>query len=169
MSDIKFATNDEVILEAFSVKVEGADLKLDHAPRRSNSSDHRRALVHDYNDGLTINWSEDYPGGITLRGEVKVAKLSGTHLRVLHHDVHLDNPARRTSTTGNRRALVHDFNDGLTINWNSDYPGGVTIRGAVKCPNSLSVAGQDVLGLISNLQSQITALEARVAALESST
>lgn len=166
MSDIKFSTSDEVIVEAFSLKLEGADLKLDHAPRRTNTSAHRRALVHDYNDGLTINWSEDYPGGITLRGDVKVAKISGSHLRVHHHDIHLDHPARRISNAGSRRALVHDFNDGLTINWNSDYPHGVTIRGAVKCPNSLSVGGQDIMTLLSNMQSRIQALEDRVAALE---
>lgn len=166
MSDIKFSTNDEVIVESFSLKMTGADFKMDYAPRRRNTTPHRRALVHDFNDGLTVNWANDYPGGITLNGNVNVSELSGTHLRVHHHDLHLDNASRRSSSSGDRRAMVHDFNDGLTINWNSDYPGGVTIRGQVNCPNGLTVGGQNILTLITTLQNRIQDLENRVAALE---
>lgn len=169
MSDIKFTTGNEVIVEAFTLKMEGADLRIDYGPRRTNNSDHRRAIVHDYSDGLTINWANDYPGGISLNGNVKVSELSGSHLRVRHHDLHLDNDSRRSSTSGNRRAMVHDFNDGLTLNWASDYPGGVTIRGAVNCPQSLVVAGENIRTLISDLTSRISSLESQVAALEART
>jgi hypothetical protein len=54
----------------------------------------------------------------------------------------------------------------LTVNFNKDYPGGVTIRGVVKMPEKLLVANQDVLDLIVALQTQVADLQARVQALE---
>ncbi len=103
-----------------------------------------------------------------------VSLLQGTSLRLTHHTLHLDHAARRTPTTGlprktQRRALMHDTSDGVTINYAKDYPGGVTIRGTVRTPDGLLVKGQDVLQLITDLQSQVAALTARVEALESST
>jgi hypothetical protein len=62
---------------------------------------------------------------------------------------------------------MHDTADGLTINVGGDYPGGVTIRGTVKLPETLLVKNQDLLQLIADLQAKVTALEARVTALES--
>lgn len=53
-------------------------------------------------------------------------------------DLLLDSPARRKKNGGHRRALVHDGDDGLTINFNGDYPGGVTIRNA-----SLNLVAQE--------------------------
>ena len=44
-------------------------------------------------------------------------------------DFVLDCPSRHTAGPGPRRAMVHDFSDGLTINYGGDYPGGVTING----------------------------------------
>lgn len=67
---------------------------------------------------------------------------------------------------GQRRALMHDSGDGLTVNVGGDYPGGVTIRGTVKLPETLLVKNQDLLQLITDLQAKVTALEARVTTLE---
>ncbi|HMB93883.1 MAG TPA: hypothetical protein VKP65_23740 [Rhodothermales bacterium] len=66
-SDIKL---DEyyVIVEGRFLKAQIWDLMLDHPDRRKTNSPYRRALVHDFNDGLTVNWNNDYPGGITLNG-----------------------------------------------------------------------------------------------------
>lgn len=175
MADIIITDGNEVIVEAFSLKQEGADFKLDLQSRRRNNTPLRRALVHDFQDGLTINWANDYPGGITLNGgadgidlngTVSVDRVTGTHLRMNHHDVHLDNASRRVNNTGSRRALVHDFQDGLTLNWATDYPGGVTIRGAVKCPESLIVNGSNIMTLINSMQAKINQLETRIEALE---
>ena len=175
MADIIITDGNEVIVEAFSLKQEGADFKLDLQSRRRNNTTHRRALVHDFQDGITINWGNDYPGGITmnggidgidLNGIVSVDQVRGTHLRVNHHDIHLDHAARRVNNTGWRRALVHDFQDGLTLNWASDYPGGLTIRGAVKCPDSLIVNGSNIMTLINTMQTKINELETRIQALE---
>ncbi|MGY6519480.1 MAG: hypothetical protein ACXIUZ_12295 [Lysobacteraceae bacterium] len=138
MSDIRFIGND-VHIEGNVLKCTTFDIELDNAGRRSNASGKRRALVHDFDDGLTLNWAGDYPGGIRLNGRVRVDHLAGNHLRCGHHDLHLDHPARRSRTAGHRRALVHDFQDGLTLNWQGDYPGGITLAG-----NILKVTGFDI-------------------------
>jgi hypothetical protein len=57
--------------------------------------------------------------------------IDGRVLRVTGSDLVLDSPARHTGRPGLRRALVHDQRDGLTINYNRDYPGGVTINDVV--------------------------------------
>ena len=67
---------------------------------------------------------------------------------------------------------MHDHNDGLTLNWASDYPGGVTINGVVSCPGELRVPNRggagtvDVASELVALRNRITQLETRVAALE---
>jgi hypothetical protein len=62
-------------------------------------------------------------------------------------DLCLDSPDRRNPAypTPYRRALVHDPNDGLTLNWGQDYPGGVTINGVVSVPQQLEVRGSSRL------------------------
>lgn len=51
------------------VKVEAWDLCVDATDRRKDTTTpHRRALVHDFEDGLTVNWGGDYPGGVTING-----------------------------------------------------------------------------------------------------
>jgi len=73
-----------LILEGSVLKTTASDLMLD-APgrRRGGPSPHRRALVHDVQDGLTINFAGDYPGGVTVTGNLAVTgdlKLAGTAL-----------------------------------------------------------------------------------------
>ncbi|MEM9679258.1 MAG: hypothetical protein AAF901_02955 [Bacteroidota bacterium] len=63
-------SNKEKVVDSFSMKLTGADFRIDHRARRKNQSTHRRALVHDFTDGLTINWAKDYPGGVTINGNV---------------------------------------------------------------------------------------------------
>jgi hypothetical protein len=155
-----------------SLRLSHHTIHLDHAARRSNSAGSRRALVHDSEDGLTVNFKQDYPGGVTIRGEVKLpqgaqtGRLTGNHLQLGHHTLHLDHAARRSSSAGTRRALVHDTQDGLTVNFGQDYPGGVTIRGDVKVPGTLLVKNKDLLALISDLQQEVQQLKQRVEALE---
>jgi hypothetical protein len=54
----------------------------------------------------------------------------------------LDAPGRRSTTGGHRRALVHDSGDGLTINFNRDYPGGVSVMSDLAVGGDLAVAGR---------------------------
>lgn len=66
-------------------------------------------------DGPQMNW-------VTVEGDV--LKATGSDLMV-------DNDARRGGHTGGyRRALVHDFEDGLTVNFANDYKGGLTLNDA---------------------------------------
>ena len=77
MSDIVFDSSEQVTVLCDNLKVQGHDLLLDSpARRRAQSHGFRRALVHDQNDGLTINFNGDYPGGVTILG-VETLELSG--------------------------------------------------------------------------------------------
>jgi hypothetical protein len=65
----------QVTIEADIVKAVSSDFRLDDPARRRPrnpterpQSPVRRALVHDVNDGLTLNYGADYPAGVTLHG-----------------------------------------------------------------------------------------------------
>ena len=80
----------------------------------------------------------DYPhqDWVTVQGAVLNARTS---------DLILDSPARRGNAGGPyRRALVHDQSDGLTINFNDDYPGGVTINDARLIVTILPGGGEEL-------------------------
>jgi hypothetical protein len=61
-SDIKLVPN-QVIVQAWDLCLDSGD-----AERRKEPTAMRRALVHDFNDGLTMNWDNDYGGGVTING-----------------------------------------------------------------------------------------------------
>jgi hypothetical protein len=62
-----------LLLESGVVKSTATDFMLDSPARRGvGGSVHRRALVHDAGDGLTINFAHDYPGGVTVVGDLAV-------------------------------------------------------------------------------------------------
>lgn len=165
MSDIKF-DGEWIIVEGHWLKVRTLDLMLDAPSRRNNTSGNRRALVHDFGDALTINYNGDYPGGVRIKGKVSMDAIVGHQTIINSEDVVLDSAGRRSNTTGQRRALVHDFSDGLTINWGSDYPGGVTINGMVKVPARMMIAGVDIVQQLDLLKTEIQQLKTRVADLE---
>ena len=74
-TDVRLDEGDGTFIEldARVVKALGSDFMLDSAERRrSGGPTHRRALVHDQNDGLTINFSNDYEGGVTINGELVI-------------------------------------------------------------------------------------------------
>lgn len=63
----------DISLDGSAVVITGTDLRLDDAERRhGHSGGYRRALVHDFEDGLTLNWDKDYKGGVTIRGDVRI-------------------------------------------------------------------------------------------------
>ncbi|GAB3074908.1 MULTISPECIES: hypothetical protein [unclassified Phycicoccus] len=183
MTDIRF-DGDWILLEGAVTKSATSDFMLDTAGRRSTNTPYRRALVHDFTDGLTVNWDRDYPGGVTIN-DTKTLKgaTNGDWIvvqsRVTQHlgtDIMLDGGAERRRTTTifrprgtksspYRRALVHAWEDQLVVNFNRDYVGGVLIDGSVTVPGSLSVAGQDVATVLASLQAQVTALTGQVTTL----
>lgn len=65
----------DIILENEKVKIEGKatitgpDLEIDARDRRKSNGGYRRAVVHNFDDGLTLNWNKDYPGGVTIMGK----------------------------------------------------------------------------------------------------
>lgn len=174
MTDIRF-NGATVEIDATFTKSISTDYKLDHPGRRRSGGGERRALVHDFEDGLTVNWANDYPGGVTVNN-LRTARgfnngdwldVASRIVKVTGTDLMLDSPGRRANRTAFRRAVVHGWNDTLTLNYNRDYPGGVLVQGRVQMPDGATIGGQDVAATISSLSSQITALTARVAALES--
>lgn len=76
-TDIKLEDN-HVVVEAWTLKVAGWDLVLDggdaRRPTDKDPSHLRRALVHDFNDGLTLNYAGDYPAGVAIRGDVNISE-----------------------------------------------------------------------------------------------
>ncbi len=82
-------------------------------------------------------------GDIKLDGDWVVVEGNWTRIRTL--DLMLDAPSRRITQSGQRRALVHDFTDRLTINYASDYPNGVYISGETSM-EKLHVTGTVLIG-----------------------
>lgn len=181
MSDIKF-DGEFVLVEGNWTKCRTLDLMLDAPSRRSNATGERRALVHDGGDALTVNYANDYPGGVAINGtrtirgyrndwvdvESRIVQVKGT-------DIMLDGPGRRTPSRRDpyRRALVHGSGDQLIVNFNGDYKGGVVVNGDVNVPGTLTAQGRDVaatlialLDAVQQLTTQVADLESRVATLE---
>ncbi len=85
-----------VLVEGAVLKCTGTDLMLDSPARRAgNGGDHRRALVHDGGDRLTINFANDYRGGVTVVGDLAVtgdvrvgAVRLGAQLEEAHARIH---------------------------------------------------------------------------------
>lgn len=63
----------EVTVDAFRLKVKGADIILDFEPRRAGQlTGLRRAVVHGDNDVLRFNFGGDYKGGARIEGKLIV-------------------------------------------------------------------------------------------------
>ena len=68
------SANSDIKLQTGQVVVDAWDLCLDSPDRRNPNfpTPYRRALVHDPDDGLTMNWAKDYPGGVTISGNTRI-------------------------------------------------------------------------------------------------
>lgn len=125
-----------VVLDARVVKALGSDIMLDSAERRKSSKPFRRALVHNQSDGLTVNFNGDYVGGITLVGVTEVV------------------PQRPPGT-------LPAFIPNLVVRGGISYEvQGLKLGGGT---TTITVTLNDELN---KLQSQITELTDRLAALE---
>lgn len=86
--------------------------------------------------------------------------LEGSVVKAAASDFMLDSPARRHGGGPFRRALVHNQQDGLTINFNGDYPGGVSVDGNLAVGGDVRLgSGTVVGGAIAGLQSAIAGLQ----------
>jgi hypothetical protein len=87
MSDIKLENSEEIAILCDNLKVQGHDLLLDSASRRGNGNrGYRRALVHDQNDGLTVNFNGDYPGGVTINDVRSLSVTGDLQFKISHRD-----------------------------------------------------------------------------------
>jgi hypothetical protein len=92
--------------------------------------------------------------------------LEGSVLKTTASDLILDAPGRRGGgPSPHRRALVHDFGDGLTINFAGDYPGGVTVTGNLAVTGDLKLAGLAVGATVASLQSALASIQAASGAM----
>lgn len=148
-SDIVFNDGGEVVtVLCDNLTVQGHDLVLDSSKRRSDDGHgHRRAIVHDQNDGLTINFGGDYPGGVTIVGVSQIIPRGvGGDLVV-------------------RGGISYEV-----LTWGSgDFEPGVIEHGRVVKHPTGSLFQKVTVSLsevIHSLQTKVSSLEARVAALE---
>jgi hypothetical protein len=92
--------------------------------------------------------------------------LEGSVLKTTAADLMLDSPARRRGgTSPHRRALVHDAQDGLTINFAGDYPGGVTVTGNLAVTGNVAITGDLALAGAA-LSATIASLQAALASIQ---
>ena len=152
------------------VKVEAWDLCVDSKDRRKNTTPERRALVHDFDDGLTINYSYDYPGGVKInhlnvinaRPNNKLTSPGATHLTITGN----------TQITGNTK-----------ITGDGELVGNLTVGGKVLFHKKVPAAAQpaasgrampiqpgqppstplDLADVIATMQQQISELEKKLA------
>jgi hypothetical protein len=98
-SDLRLQTG-QVVIDAWDLCVDSADRREVHHKTRPP---HRRALVHDFDDGLTVNFDNDYPGGVTLN---RVRSVT-THKDGIHvaGNVRIEGRLEVTPTTPMRGAL----------------------------------------------------------------
>jgi hypothetical protein len=172
MTDIRFE-GDFIHLEGLVVRATANDLMLDAAARRTTNTPFRRALVHDFDDGLTLNWDHDYPGGVSVNSCKQILGFNNRDWLIVRSRIHqqfgtdfmLDGGVERRgrATTGLRRnpfrrALVHGFGDQLVVNWDHDYTGGVVVNGRVTMPDGAVVAGQDVAATLTSLTTRVSEL-----------
>lgn len=129
-------------IEARVVKAIASDFMLDQPSRRKGGGPHRRALVHDQNDGLTINFNGDYPGGVTLVGVTQVfpKQIAG-------------------SPKPNPTLVVRG-----AISYEVDVPTGASGEGSI--PGEMVTITVNVDDLFNAHQAEIVSLTARLLALE---
>jgi hypothetical protein len=151
VSDIILEPTEQVTLLCDNVNIQGHDLLLDSPSRRHPSrSTTRRALVHDENDGLTVNFSGDYPGGVTLVDVGEIIPRPGDKLT--------PELVVRGGISYETDVVVRGSGHGPVPIGSGESPAGPRI-------DRVTVSLGDEL---QSLQSLITALTARVAALEAS-
>jgi hypothetical protein len=147
-TDVKLDQVDGTFLhlEGRVVKAVSSDFMLDSPQRRIAATPFRRALVHDQSDGLTINFANDYPGGVALNA---VRELTPQHV-ARSAEVKVIDPTPILVVRGGIQFEVHTESP-LQIGGDG---GGVKVT-------TLSLHNE-----LAKLEAQIATLAARVAVLE---
>ena len=97
---------------------------------------------------------------VTLdEGDGTFVVVEGRVLKIVGSDLLLDSPDRHKDQQPHRRALVHDSSDGLTINFNGDYPAGVTVQSDAVITGQLTLAGTEVKSALDSLRIELNFLK----------
>lgn len=171
--------NADVQLLAGQVKVDAWDLCLDSQDRRKADTPFRRALVHDLEDGLTINWGDDYPGGVTVRAVNRVVGKAGSvGVGQIFRSLILEsNIVHFLSSLGvvifKLKKLMfqsEDENPGVEIGGQLRFNDAVTFAGVTKVAKAVQLATgapalmeYDVFEQISQLRGEVGALQTALA------
>jgi hypothetical protein len=146
-----------LVLDARVVKAAGSDFMLDSVGRRKGGGPFRRALVHDQNDGLTINFNNDYQGGVTINGPFTV-RDDGSGQLIKGGGITINGPitidggitmSRGLSLTGDVTFQIQHFNE----------IGDIL---SVPAPTETVSLAETIIALRAN----IATLQSRIAALE---
>jgi len=108
-TDVKLdegADENWVVIESTVLKCTASDLILDAPTRRKNQRPFRRALVHDQQDGLTINFGNDYPGGVTINDAVRINSRFGLALQGVAEISGVSTTLQRSSLTGGGKKMA---------------------------------------------------------------
>jgi hypothetical protein len=157
MTDILLDSGDGsyITLDGRVVKAKASDLMLDYAPsHKPDRPGPRRALVHDQRDGLTINYNNDYPGGVVINDVVAIKnRFSGIVLQGVRQISGLTAAAATGANPGSGTAAKTS----LTL------IGHVVVETNPDDPSPLRASLQQTIG---QLQVQIETLSKRVRELE---
>ncbi len=160
-SDIKL-DGGYVILEGVWTKLTTFDLMLDAPSRRRNSYGLRRALVHDFQDALTINYNKDYPGGVRIHGDVvfgsenssEKVTIQGSGLHVMGPIETTDIMITQSSGTSSKPWATYN-----PINLNN--PAELTVQ-----TGNLTLAPKSLVKTLEDMQKEIDDLKSRISSLE---
>jgi hypothetical protein len=152
MTDVRLDEGSDgsfIVLEGRVVKAAGSDFMLDSPERRIGRNPFRRALVHDQDDSLTVNFANDYKGGVTLNA---VRELSPRQIPKDKFSIRLD-PTPILVVHGGIQFEVHS---------ESLLSAGDVLTGG----GGIKITTLSLIGELTKLQDQISALQAKVTALE---
>ena len=176
-SDIKLNGNqldleaDKIVSKSKWFVAEAWDIQLDHPERRKSSEPtNRRALVHNIEDGLSINYRGDYPAGVTIDGEVKCSDILESRRIVATHRLGVSDDAS-LYVGGNAKfkksPQVPDlFLTDLDTSGTNISIGGNAGIGGIGNINLPNLIGVSLVKTIKDLQNKIEELENRLKALE---
>ncbi len=146
----------DTTLHAWRFELQGPELILNAGGTRGNGG---RAVTHDNNDTLVLNYGGDFAGGTrvdsatTINGALEV---NGGSIYFDGSDFYM----RAGSDRGDGgRAMVHDKQDTLTINYGRDFAGGVRINdlrtGKIVEENLMTPAQQEDFSLLPFTQGDV--------------
>lgn len=155
--------NSDVKLLDHQVKVEAWDFCLESNDRRKkeDKNPQRRALVHDYEDGLTVNWGDDYPGGVTVNGVTKIngRKGKGTTGTLAQLQLMTIESAFLNIHSTGLNFIGNNFNfksepenpAGVKISGNVNFSDKVVFTGSAKVSRTLTTPVRQPNGAVANV------------------